>query len=180
MNPKPLRSRLTSWGSSALLLLATVGFFGPLWFMFAGSLRSNEKVLTLGWQALLPVDVTLDNYRAVFRQLDFTHFFLNSLLIVGSVVVAGLLVNSLTGHRLQVRVIAIESMGHDQILYFDAGVPTLATAPNSDRSDEALLPKGSFTARLSSRFHARPGETLELAVDVSRMHLFTAGGKSLG
>ena len=76
--------------------------------------------------------------------------------------------------------IAIESMGHDQILYFDAGVPTLATAPNSDRSDEALLPKGSFTARLSSRFHARPGETLELAVDVSRMHLFTAGGKSLG
>lgn len=100
MNPKPLRSRLTSWGSSALLLLATVGFFGPLWFMFAGSLRSNEKVLTLGWQALLPVDVTLDNYRAVFRQLDFTHFFLNSLLIVGSVVVAGLLVNSLAGYAL--------------------------------------------------------------------------------
>ncbi|MBI3850535.1 MAG: carbohydrate ABC transporter permease [Verrucomicrobia bacterium] len=68
--------------------------------MLAGSLRPNEKVLALGWQAMLPMDATLDNYRAVFRQLDFTHFFLNSLLIVGSVVLAGLLVNSMAGYAL--------------------------------------------------------------------------------
>lgn len=97
---KKNRTALVSWTSGALLVVATVGFLGPLWFMLAGSLRQNEKVLTLGWQAFLPIEPTLANYRAVFRQLDFTHFLLNSLLIVGSVVVAGLLVNSMAGYAL--------------------------------------------------------------------------------
>jgi multiple sugar transport system permease protein len=92
--------RLASWGAGALLVLATLGFLAPLWFMFTGSLRPNESVLALGWQSLLPVHPTLDNYRAVFQQLDFVHFLLNSLLIVGSVVVMGLLVNSLAGYAL--------------------------------------------------------------------------------
>lgn len=100
MSPSRRCSRFASWTSGILLGLATFGFLGPLWFMLAGSLRENEKVLALEWQAVLPVDATLENYRAVFRQLDFTHFFLNSLLIVGLVVVAGLLVNSLAGYAL--------------------------------------------------------------------------------
>ena len=97
---KKNRTALASWTSGALLVVATIGFLGPLWFMLAGSLRQNEKVLALGWQAFLPVEPTLENYRAVFRQLDFTHFLLNSLLIVGAVVVAGLLVNSMAGYAL--------------------------------------------------------------------------------
>jgi len=97
---KHIRSPLASWASGALLIFAAIGFLGPLWFMLAGSFRPNEKVLALGWQALLPVDPTLVNYRAVFHQLDFTHFLLNSLLIVGSVVLAGLLVNSMAGYAL--------------------------------------------------------------------------------
>jgi len=100
MSPKPHRSCLATWGSGAMLVAATIGFLSPLWFMFAGSLRPNAKALTLGWSAVLPVEATLANYRGVFHQLDFTHFFLNSLLIVGSVVVAGLLVNSLAGYAL--------------------------------------------------------------------------------
>jgi multiple sugar transport system permease protein len=102
MSAQQMRNRTTlaSWTSGALLVLATIGFLGPLWFMFTGSLRPNDKVLALGWQSLLPGDPTLDNYRAVFRQLDFLHFLGNSLLIVGSVVMAGLLVNSLAGYAL--------------------------------------------------------------------------------
>lgn len=100
MNPGSRHPRLASWIASILLLLATVGFFGPLWFMFMGSLRPNQKVLSLGWQALLPADATLENYRAVFQQLDFAHFFLNSLFIVGAVVTSGLLVNSMAGYAL--------------------------------------------------------------------------------
>lgn len=100
MSPSRHRSRFASWISGILLVLATIAFLGPLWFMLAGNLRKNEKVLTLGWQALLPSDATVENYRAVFRQLDFTHFFLNSLLIVGLVVVAGILVNSMAGYAL--------------------------------------------------------------------------------
>ena len=97
---KKNRTALASWKFGALLVISTFGFLGPLWFMLAGSLRQNEKVLALGWQAFLPVEPTLENYRAVFRQLDFTHFLLNSLLIVGAVVVAGLLVNSMAGYAL--------------------------------------------------------------------------------
>lgn len=97
---KHIRLPFASWASGALLIFAVVGFLGPLWFMLAGSFRPNEKVLALGWRALLPVDPTLENYRAVFHQLDFTHFLLNSLLIVGAVVVAGLLVNSMAGYAL--------------------------------------------------------------------------------
>jgi multiple sugar transport system permease protein len=102
MNPhrKQPRAALASWTSGALLVVATIGFLGPLWFMLAGSLRPNEKALALGWNAFLPVDPTLENYRAVFRQLDFNHFLLNSLLIIGSMVAAGLLVNSMAGYAL--------------------------------------------------------------------------------
>jgi multiple sugar transport system permease protein len=68
--------------------------------MIAASLRPNDRALAVGWQAFLPGDATLDNYRAVFQQLDFTHFLRNSLIIVGSVVVAGLVVNSMAGYAL--------------------------------------------------------------------------------
>jgi multiple sugar transport system permease protein len=68
--------------------------------MFVGSFRPNENVLAYGWRALWPANPTLENYRAVFRQLDFAHFLRNSALIVGSVVAVGLLVNSLAGYAL--------------------------------------------------------------------------------
>lgn len=100
MNTTRHSERFADYVSSLLLLLMATGFLLPLWFMFVGSLKPNEKVLAFGWQAMWPMDATLENYRAVFRQLDFTHFFLNSLLIVGSVVLAGLLVNSLAGYAL--------------------------------------------------------------------------------
>jgi multiple sugar transport system permease protein len=100
MNHNRRHARIASWASGALLIMAAIGFLGPLWFMLAGSFRPNEKVLALGWQTFLPVAPTLENYRAVFHQLDFTHFLLNSLLIVGSVVWAGLLVNSMAGYAL--------------------------------------------------------------------------------
>ena len=93
-------SWLASWATGGLLVIATLGFLGPLWFMLAGSFRPNDQVLSTGWLALLPANPTLDNYRSVFGQLDFLHFLGNSLLIVGSIVVAGLLVNSLAGYAL--------------------------------------------------------------------------------
>jgi multiple sugar transport system permease protein len=98
---RPLgRSWLATLLPGLLLAVATLAFLGPLVFMLAASLRPNELALTPGWSALLPVGATLANYRAVFTQLDFLHFLRNSLFIVGTVVVAGLLVNSLAGYAL--------------------------------------------------------------------------------
>lgn len=96
----PVRSRLAGLATGLLLALATLAFLGPLACMLATSLRPNELALAPGWSALLPVATTTANYRAVFGQLDFTHFLGNSLLIVGTVVIAGLLVNSLAGYAL--------------------------------------------------------------------------------
>ena len=83
-----------------LLAVATLAFLGPLAFMVSASLRPNEDALASGWSALLPMGATRENYEAVFSQLDFTHFLGNSLLIVGAVVAAGLLVNSMAGYAL--------------------------------------------------------------------------------
>lgn len=102
MNPTKhrLRARIAGLASGLLLVLAAVAFLGPLACMIAASLRPNERALASGWSALLPVEATLANYRAVFGQLDFAHFLGNSLFIVGTIVLAGLLVNSLAGYAL--------------------------------------------------------------------------------
>lgn len=94
------RSRLAALIPGALLAFATLVFLGPLAFMFSVSLRPNDHALASGWTALLPAGATTANYRAVFQQLDFAHFLGNSLLIVGTVVAAGLVVNSLAGYAL--------------------------------------------------------------------------------
>lgn len=100
MTGRPGDSRLAVWVSTALLVLATLGFLAPLAFMISGSLRPNERVLVTGWEAFLPLEGTLDNYRAVFRQLDFPRFLGNSLIVCGIITVGGLVVNSMAGYAL--------------------------------------------------------------------------------
>lgn len=107
MNPSPGKS--TRWRKTAgslsaivLLLAATVIFLLPVWFMIVGSFKPNDQVLAGGtsWRALWPVQATLENYRAVFHQLNFLRFLGNSVLIVGTIVLVGLVVNSMAGYAL--------------------------------------------------------------------------------
>ena len=83
------------------------------------------------------------------------------------------------GHPLQVRVIAVEAMGHEQIVYFDAGVRRLAAAPRTADSGEVPLADGVFAARLPSRCHAEPGQSLGLRFDLSQIHVFDMNGVAL-
>lgn len=85
-----------------LLGLALVLFFGPILFMLVASLKPNHLVLTEAgsWRAFFPTDASLQNYRSVFARIDFFRFLLNSLLITGSIVALGLVVNSLAGYAL--------------------------------------------------------------------------------
>jgi len=85
-----------------LLLTATAVFLLPVWFMIVGSFKPNDQVLAGGasWRDLWPVQATLENYRAVFHQLNFLRFLGNSVLIVGTIVLAGLVVNSMAGYAL--------------------------------------------------------------------------------
>jgi multiple sugar transport system ATP-binding protein len=65
---------------------------------------------------------------------------------------------------LRVRVEALESLGHESLVYFrDADVP-----------DPVMC-----AARIDGRLPSRPGETLALTVDTSAVHWFDAGGVSV-
>jgi len=88
------------WLYAPLVLIALV-FLLPIWVMVATSLKGDElqimrDMATL--RALWSHDPSWDNYRTVLTGQGFgtpwVRFFLNTLLIVGSIVVLGVLVNS--------------------------------------------------------------------------------------
>lgn len=85
-----------------------------------------------------------------------------------------------SGQRLKVRVIAVEAMGHEQIVHFDAGVKPLPTSAKAAESGEVPFSDGTFAARLPSRSRANPGEAMELVLDVSQTHIFDGNGVTLG
>ena len=91
---------LSVLGSYCLLTILALLFIAPIVFMIVGSLKPDDLVLSEAGtlKAFFPVQVSFDNYQDVFERVNFGRFFLNSLLITGMIVVAGLLVNSLAGY----------------------------------------------------------------------------------
>jgi multiple sugar transport system permease protein len=89
----------TGLGYAALLLLALL-FVAPLLLMISGSLKPDARVLLEAGslRGLVPDSISLENYRDVFRRTEFGRFLFNSLFITGSIVVAGLVVNSLAAY----------------------------------------------------------------------------------
>lgn len=94
------RVAATTWITYAALLLLALLFLAPVLMMFAGSLKPDERVLleagTL--RGLVPDGASSENYRDVFRRTEFLRALFNSLFITGSIVVAGLIVNSLAAY----------------------------------------------------------------------------------
>ncbi len=85
-----------------VLTAAALLYIAPILFMVVASFKPDERVLPEAgtWQAFFPDEVTLDNYAAVFRRVPFGRYMFNSLLITGSIVGGGLVVNSLAGYAL--------------------------------------------------------------------------------
>ena len=88
--------------SYLLLTLLALLFIAPLVFMIVGSLKPDDLVLAEAGsiRAFIPTSVSFQNYSDVFDRINFGHFLFNSLIITGSIVGAGLVVNSLTGYAL--------------------------------------------------------------------------------
>jgi len=95
----PRRALTTGLRYAGLIMLAVV-FVAPIMFMLSGSFKPDAQVLTeaASWRAYLPSDFNLQNYRDVFARVNFSRYLLNSVFITGSVVVLGLVVNSLAGY----------------------------------------------------------------------------------
>ena len=94
------RQAVVAYG--VLVLLAAI-FLVPLVFMFVGSLKANTSVIadSGSLRAFLPAPfVGLDNYASAIDRSDFWRTFLNSVIISASIVIVGLIVNSLFGYAL--------------------------------------------------------------------------------
>ncbi len=90
------------------LVMSAMVFLAPVIMMLVGSLKPDRRVLTESGSlaAFVPAGASLQNYADVFGRTDFLHFLGNSIIITGSIVIGGLLVNSLAAYafaRLQWR-----------------------------------------------------------------------------
>lgn len=91
-------------GNYALMIVLALFFIFPIVFMLVTAFKTNEtQVLrdVTSLRAFLPVgELGLQNYFDVFGRQNFGRFLLNSLFIVTSTIVLGLLVNSMAAYAL--------------------------------------------------------------------------------
>ena len=99
-NQQGNRVRVGTIGSYVLLILLALLFIAPIAFMFVASLKPDELVLSQAGtiQGFIPIPASTQNYQDVFDRVNFGQFFINSLLITSSIVLMGLLVNSMAGY----------------------------------------------------------------------------------
>lgn len=94
------RARWRKIGSYAGLILATSVAVGPILFMLVSSLKPDQQIFAdMGTlRSFLPLgDISLDNYVAVFDRVPAARFIANSLIVTVSIVLFGLVVNSMIG-----------------------------------------------------------------------------------
>ncbi len=85
------------------LVLLAATFVLPLLFMVFSSLKPRNQILgdLTSWRAFAPVgDLSFDNYQGVFDRVPFGQFFMNSIFITATIVILGLIVNSMAGFAL--------------------------------------------------------------------------------
>ncbi len=98
---RPRRGRVAHY---ALSLLLAAFFLGPLLFMFVSAFKGDELQLLADMgslRAFMPTgELSLQNFRDVFERASFGRALLNSILVVGTTVLLGILVNSLFAYAL--------------------------------------------------------------------------------
>jgi len=107
-SPYSLRYRLRKGlrqGITYLVMIALAFFFlFPIIFMLVSSVKANETQIVRDMSrltAFVPYgELGLQNYRDVFDQMPFERFIFNSVFIVASTVLGGLVVNSMIAYAL--------------------------------------------------------------------------------
>ena len=87
-----------------LLIVVALFFLFPIVFMFVSSIKNNETQIIRDMSsisAFIPYgNLGLKNYFDVFKQMPFGRFMFNSVFIVGSTVLTGLVLNSMIAYAL--------------------------------------------------------------------------------
>jgi multiple sugar transport system permease protein len=99
-----VRKGLRQGASYLVMILLALFFLFPIVFMLVSSIKANESQIIRdmsGLTAFVPYgEVGIRNYRDVFDQMPFGRFVFNSVFIVGTTVLVGLLVNSMIAYAL--------------------------------------------------------------------------------
>lgn len=86
------------------MILLALFFLFPIVYMLVSSLKSNESQLLSDMASIkgfIPYGtISLQNYTDVFTRMPFALYMFNSILVVSSIVIAGLFVNSLIAYAL--------------------------------------------------------------------------------
>jgi len=100
MKKGPAFDCLSTVASYAVLLVGAGVFILPIAFMIVASFKPDELVLREAgsWRAIFPTEASFQNYSDVFDRVNFGRFFINSLFITGSIVLGGLLINSMAAY----------------------------------------------------------------------------------
>lgn len=91
------------WLYYGFMVLLAIFFLFPLVYMLSSSFKPDEQVLanSQSFEAFLPIPwIGFENYQNAMERAQFTKVFANSMIIVGSIVLIGLFVNSLFGYAL--------------------------------------------------------------------------------
>ena len=100
MSGRRIPNRLGAVLSYGFLIVAVLAYIAPIAFMAIGSLKPDERVLAEAGsiKAFVPDSASLQNYADVFQRVSFLRFMVNSLIITGSVVLGGLVINAMAGY----------------------------------------------------------------------------------
>lgn len=98
------RKNLSMILNYSLLIVIALFFLFPIVFMFVSSIKNNETQIIRDMSsisAFIPYgELGLKNYFDVFKQMPFGRFMFNSVFIVGSTVLTGLVLNSMIAYAL--------------------------------------------------------------------------------
>ncbi len=100
---RQLRRVSGTFGNYLLLIAFAAFFLFPVVIMIVSSLKPDDQLIIRDLatpMAFVPSVVSLKNFRDVFANLPFGLAMRNSLIIVGSIVVVGLFVNSMAAYAL--------------------------------------------------------------------------------
>ena len=98
------RKNLSMILNYSLLIVVALFFLFPIVFMFVSSIKNNETQIIRDMSsisAFIPYgELGLKNYFDVFKQMPFGRFMFNSVFIVSSTVLSGLVLNSMIAYAL--------------------------------------------------------------------------------
>ncbi|MGC9513942.1 MAG: carbohydrate ABC transporter permease [Fidelibacterota bacterium] len=100
MRRSSIRAMILKGFKIGILLILTFLYISPILFMVVGSLKPDERVMadSGSLKAFVPAEASFQNYVDVFERVNFGRFMLNSIIITGSIVLIGLLINSMAGY----------------------------------------------------------------------------------